>query len=108
MKPKILLILLLLLLHSSAGLAEEQKDSAFANLYRKYFELYADSNETVFYMVSEKMKEYYLEHNLKDSYYKVCLNEILYDTEHGKTYRLFRLRQYLRYARQLPHGYEVL
>ena len=90
MKPKILLILLLLLLHSSAGLAEEQKDSAFANLYRKYFELYADSNETVFYMASEKMKEYYLEHNLKDSYYKVCLNEILYDTEHGKTYRAIK------------------
>ena len=83
-------LLSLMLLLSIAATAKEQKDTAFANLYRKYFELYADSNEAAFYDASEKLKAYYLERNKQDSYYKVCLNEILYDTEHGKTYRAIK------------------
>ena len=66
---------------------KSKKDTAFANLYRHYFELYADSDEQAFYEASEKLKEYYLKYDKKDSYYKVFLNEILYDTEQGKTYR---------------------
>lgn len=36
------------------------------------------------------MKAYYLDHNNLDSYYKVKINEALYDTEHGYTYRAIK------------------
>lgn len=89
MKYYSLLLVLLLTLFTPA-MAIEQKDTAFTNLYHRYFELYADSNETAFYEASEKLKEYYLKANNLDSYYKVLLNEILYDTEQGKTYRAIK------------------
>ena len=84
------LILGIMLLLSSAAIAKIETDSAFNSLYRKYFDLYADSNETAFFDVSNQLKEYYLDHNNKNSYYKVCLNEILYDTEQGKSYRAIK------------------
>lgn len=89
MKYYSLLLVLLLTLFTPA-MAIEQKDTAFTNLYHRYFELYADSNETAFYEASDKLKEYYLKANNLDSYYKVLLNEILYDTEQGKTYRAIK------------------
>lgn len=89
MKYYSLLLVLLLTLFTSA-MAIEQKDTAFTNLYHRYFELYADSNETAFYEASDKLKEYYLKANNLDSYYKVLLNEILYDTEQGKAYRAIK------------------
>lgn len=84
------LILGLVLLLPSATFAEEKADTAFSNLYRRYFQLYSDSDDTAFYQASEQLKNYYLQHDNKDSYYKVYLNEILYDTEHGKTYRAIK------------------
>ena len=87
---RILLSFLMLLCFSSAMAEKSKKDTAFANLYRHYFELYADSDEQAFYEASEKLKEYYLKYDKKDSYYKVFLNEILYDTEQGKTYRAIK------------------
>jgi signal transduction histidine kinase len=89
MKYYSLLLVLLLTLFTPA-MAIEQKDTAFTNLYHRYFELYADSNETAFYEASDKLKEYYLKANNLDSYYKVLLNEILYDTEQGKAYRAIK------------------
>ena len=89
MNYKSLLAALLILL-SLGTMAQEQKDTAFANLYRRYFQLYTDSDETAFYDASEQLKAYYLNHDNKDSYYKVVLNEILYDTEQGKTYRAIK------------------
>ena len=83
-------LLCLMLLLPSAMIAKEQKDTAFANLYRRYFQLYTDSDETAFYDVSTQLKEYYQKDNNMDSYYKVWLNEILYDTEQGKTYRAIK------------------
>ena len=80
----------LLILLSLGSTAQEQKDTAFANLYRRYFQLYTDSDETAFFEASEQLKEYYLKHGNNDSYYKVFLNEVLYDTEHGKTYRAIK------------------
>ena len=87
---RILLFFLMLLCFSSAMAEKSNEDTAFANLYRHYFELYADSDEQAFYEASEKLKEYYLKYDKKDSYYKVFLNEILYDTEQGKTYRAIK------------------
>lgn len=90
MKHRLLLSFLMLFVFSALWAEESQKDTAFTNLYRHYFELYADSDEQAFYEASVKMKEYYLEHNKRDSYYKILLNEILYDTEQGKTYRAIK------------------
>lgn len=89
MKYYSLLLVFLLTLFTPA-MAIEQKDTAFTNLYHRYFDLYADSNETAFYEASDKLKEYYLKANNLDSYYKVLLNEILYDTEQGKAYRAIK------------------
>ena len=90
MKYRILLLSLVFLLFSSVKAEDLKKDTAFANLYRHYFELYADSNEQAFYEASARLKEYYLKYDKIDSYYKVYLNEILYDTEQGKTYRAIK------------------
>lgn len=87
---KILLFTLLFTVFATNLMAEEQKDTAFANLYRRYFQLYTEGNESIFYDASAKMKEYYLSNNKYDSYYKIALNEILYDTEQGKTYRAIK------------------
>ena len=87
---KILLFTLLFTLIATNLMAEEQKDTAFANLYRRYFQLYTEGNESIFYDASAKMKDYYLRNNKYDSYYKIALNEILYDTEQGKTYRAIK------------------
>ena len=90
MKHRILLSFLMLLCFSSVVAEEGKKDTAFANLYRHYFELFANSDEQAFYEASAKLKEYYLKYNKIDSYYKVFLNEILYDTEQGKIYRAIK------------------
>ena len=89
MNYKYLLPLLLLILPLGT-FAKEPKDTAFANLYRRYLQLYSDSDETAFYDATEKMKAYYLEHNNSESYYKVWLNELLYDSEQGKSYRAIK------------------
>ena len=90
MKQRSFLFTLMLFLFTTAIAAKEQKDTAFANLYRQYLELYTDTNEIAFYDATKKLKEYYLNHQNNDSYYKVWLNEILYDTEQGKTYRAIK------------------
>ena len=90
MKHRILLLSLVSLLFSSVMAEDIKKDTAFVNLYRHYFELYTDSDEQAFYEASAKLKEYYLKYDKIDSYYKVYLNEILYDTEQGKTYRAIK------------------
>lgn len=89
MNHKTLLLTCLLLTTITIG-ANEQNDTTFNNLYRRYFELYADSDETAFYKASEQLKNYYLEHSKSDSYYKIRLNEILYDTKQGKSYRAIK------------------
>ena len=66
---KILLFSLLFTLIATNLMAEEQKDTAFANLYRRYFQLYTEGNESIFYDASAKMKDYYLRNNKYDSYY---------------------------------------
>ena len=86
----LLLTLMLVFLLPFAAMAKTEKDSAFKSLYSRYFELYADTNEAAFLKVSDQLKEYYLEHHDTNSYYKVCLNEILYDTEQGKAYRAIK------------------
>ena len=66
MKHRTLLTLALFLLFTPL-MADVQKDTAFAKLYRTYFQLYADTNEAAFYDVSEQLKAYYLKAHLRDS-----------------------------------------
>jgi signal transduction histidine kinase len=90
MNHKSLFLLPLLLFFLTTAWAEEPEDTAFANLYRRYFQLFTDSDVAAFYDASEQLKAYYLERGNKDSYYKVFLNEVLFDTEHGMTYRAIK------------------
>ena len=88
MKLRTVIVSLMLVLFTTTF--AEEKDTAFANLYHRYLELYTDSNEAAFYQATEQMKAHYLKKQNMDSYYKVFLNEILYDTEQGKTYRAIK------------------
>jgi signal transduction histidine kinase len=74
----------------TVAMADEPKDTAFNNLYQRYFLLYTDTNEVAFYDVSNQLKEHYLKANNMDSYYKVWLNEVLYDTKMQKTFRAIK------------------
>ena len=89
MKHRPLLLTFLLLL-CTACIAKEQKDTTLNKLYQRYYELYTDTNETAFYDASDQLKSHYLEAKDMSSYYKIWLNEILYDTQLGKTYRAIK------------------
>ena len=84
-----LFITLTTLLLATAALAagDKQVDTAFHRLYQRYFHLYGEPDkEKEFFEASQQMKDYYLKHGNKDSYYKICQNEVLYDTENGRTF----------------------
>ena len=81
-------ILFALLLQYAPVQAQEQEDTAYQHMRKEYLNYYNNPHENQkFYEYSEKMKAYYIKHNNLDSYYKVKINEALYDTEHGNTYR---------------------
>jgi len=85
------LILSFLLLLFLPTLAQEQPDTAFQHLRERYLKLYNEPNrEAEFFEVSEKMKAYYQEQGNLDSYYKVRINEALYDSERGYNYRAIK------------------
>lgn len=83
-------LLSLLLCVSLTTQAKEAKDTAFSRLYHRYFELYSDTDEAAFYQASEQMITHYLKQGNTASYYKLRLNEILYDVELGKTFRAIK------------------
>ena len=85
-------LLSLLLCVSLTTQAKEAKDTAFSRLYHRYFELYSDTDEAAFYQASEQMITHYLKQGNTASYYKLRLNEILYDVELGKTFRAIKKR----------------
>ena len=84
------LITLTCLILSMTLHAEEQQDTAFKNLYKQYYELYEQDDEQKFQEISDKMKDYYLKHGQILPYYKMRVNEILYDAENGKSYRAIK------------------
>ena len=71
-------------------MAAEQQDTILNTILQKYYQLFSDTNEAAFYRVSAQLKDYYLKGNVKDNYYNVWMNEVLYDTEHGKIYRAIK------------------
>ena len=84
-------ILFALLLQYAPVQAQEQEDTAYQHMRKEYLNYYNNPHENQkFYEYSEKMKAYFMQHNNLDSYYKVKINEALYDTEHGYTYRAIK------------------
>lgn len=85
------LLLSALLLLFLSGRANEQQDTAFQQLRKQYFVLYSEPDKVdEFYEASEKMKDYYIKDDNLDAYYKIRINEALFDTEHGFTYRAIK------------------
>ena len=81
----------LLLVCSCILMAQEQPDTAFQRLYRHYFELFSSSNkQDEFYQTSETIQKYFLDKKDLVSYYKIRQNEILFDTQHGETYKAIK------------------
>ena len=85
-----LIICLTFILCPAFALCEEKEDTAFNKLFERYYQLYQDSDEKAFYEASRQMMEYYQKQGNTQSYYKVLLNEVLYDSEHGQSYRAIK------------------
>ena len=87
MTPRNLTILLLLFLFATSALCDDKKDAEFDKLYQRYYRLYSDSDANAFYKASNQLKTYYQKSGNSHSYYKLLLNEVLYDSDHGRTYK---------------------
>lgn len=85
-----LIICLTFILCPAFALCEEKEDTAFNKLFERYYQLYQDSDEKAFYEASRQMMDYYQKQGNTQSYYKVMLNEVLYDSEHGQSYRAIK------------------
>jgi signal transduction histidine kinase len=85
-----LIICLTFILCPAFALCEEKEDTAFNKLFERYYQLYQDSDEKAFYEASRQMMEYYQKQGNTQSYYKVLLNEVLYDTEQGQPYKAIK------------------
>lgn len=67
---------------------KEVPDTAFENLYQRFYMLYGQpEREKEFFEAARQMKDYYLKKGRKLAYYQIRQNEVLYDTEHGNIYR---------------------
>ena len=66
-------------------LAQSDKIS-FDSLYKNYLDMYSSGNEEAFFEASEHIKQYYIDKDNKDDYYKIQMNEALYYTEHDRPY----------------------
>ena len=66
---------------------EEEKDTAFMNLYHRYYMLYDTDKKDEFYKASKQMQEYYLKEGNIKRYYGMRMNECMYDAEHGEAYK---------------------
>ena len=77
----------MLLLPSSVMLAQEEiTDSAFLAMYSRFLKLYDSEDTQKYQAVSDSIKNYYLERNNLESYFKMHLNDVMYETSNGKAY----------------------
>lgn len=62
-------------------------DTVFARLYQRYLKYYHEADsEKQFFSASKELLKYYKEQKDVESYYKIILNEVLYDVDHEKPY----------------------
>ena len=80
----------LFLFCSCSLMAQEQSDSAFTKLYQHYFDLFGSNKKSEFYKTSEKIQQYFIAKKDIINYYKIRQNEILFDTQHGETYKAIK------------------
>lgn len=67
--------------------AADEHDS----LYREYIRLYcAQDKDQQFYKLSNRLKKYYLDRERQDSYYKIEMNEAIYECDHHSPYQAIR------------------
>lgn len=86
-----LIVILLLMLSSTAAMATEKTDTTYQRIRNEYLTLYNNPEKTErFYKVSQQMMDYYLKKGKKLGYYKIRINEALYETEHGQTYEAIK------------------
>lgn len=80
--------LLLCFIVQEAAVAVEINNENFDEQYKEYLKLYSDDADKskAFYAKSNELKHYYREKKNPHSYYSICMNEALYETEHGKPY----------------------
>ncbi len=79
------------MLSSAAAMATEKTDTTYQRIRNEYLTLYNNPEKTErFYKVSQQMMDYYLKQGKKLGYYKVRINEALYETEHGQTYQAIK------------------
>ena len=78
--------LLLCFIVQAGAVAVEINNENFDEQYKRYLDLYADEkgNEDAFLKQSQLLKDYYRKQNNPSSYYTICMNEALYDTEHNQ------------------------
>lgn len=77
----------MLLLPSSVMLAQEEiTDPAFLAMYSRFLKLYDSEDTQKYQAVSDSIKNYYLERNNLESYFKMHLNDVMYETSNGKAY----------------------
>lgn len=70
--------------------AKEEMDSAFLNLFHRYYQLYDTDSVEAFKEVTGQIKRIFLEKEDMASYYSVCQNEILYEAERGQAYQAIK------------------
>lgn len=82
-----LTILSTILFFALAVSAKEEADTSFQTLYKKYYETFNTGSVEEFYDISQQIQDYYLAQGNLDAYYIMRQNEILFDAEHGMSYK---------------------
>lgn len=82
-----LTILSTILFFALTASAKEETDTSFQTLYNTFYKLFNTGNVEEFYKVSQQIQDYYLAQGNLDAYYIMRQNEILYDAEHGMSYK---------------------
>ena len=83
---------LLLLLLPVTLAAQASKDTAYLRMYEHYLKLYDGKDQQAFMDASEELKQHFLDYTAldeqrrMDAYYKLCMNEVLYELENGRAY----------------------
>ena len=97
-----LYIVLLCILLPSAMKAQETKDTVYQKKYERYLQLYGGDDSQAFMEASKQLKDYFLHHSEKseekrlDAYYKLMMNEVLYELENGRSYSAIKLANAMR------------
>lgn len=88
MNYKLPLLTILLLLLTGASAAKDDQDTTFQHLRLEYLKLYNSPQQSErFYDLSQQLMNHFQQEGNLKSYYKIRINEALYDTEHGSIYR---------------------